>query len=102
MGNNPDTAVANDKFHPLPNVTKLQGGGSLRPAVNGDSTVHDRGPDLDPSPIEMDEGLLVGRDVEVLRKHPFSGGRSKLNVSLTNQLGAVQTQPADEVIHDFR
>ena len=102
MGNNADTAVTNDKFHPLANVTKLQGGGSLRPAVNGDSTVHDRGPDLDPSPIEMDEGLLVGRDVEVLRKHPFSGGRSKLNVSLTNQLGAVQTQPADEVIHDFR
>src|SRR5207245_1409198 len=98
MGNNADTAVANDKFHPLPNVTKLQRGGSLQPAVNGDSTVHDRGPDLDPSSLEMDEGLLVGRDVEVLRKHAFGGGRSQLNFSLTNHLGAMQTQPADEVI----
>ena len=50
----------------------------------------------------MDEGLLVGRDVEVLRENAVGRSRSKLNFSLTNQLGAVQTQPADEVIHDFR
>src|SRR5439155_4914661 len=102
MGNNADTAVTNDKFHPLANVTKLQGDGSLQPAVNGDSTVYHRGPDLDPSSSEVDEGLLCGRDVEVLREIADGRGRSKLNFSLTNQLGAVQTQPADEVIHDFR
>src|SRR5882672_3359258 len=49
----------------------------------------------------MDKRLLIGRDIEVIGKDSISGSRSKLDVGLFDDFGAVLAQTADNVIDDL-
>src|SRR5438128_11927272 len=101
MRNHPDTAMAYDKFTPLPHVAELQRGGRPRPAVNRDAAVHDRGPRLNPFLVEMDEGLLIRRDVKSFGKDPVRRSGSELRFSLAHQFRPVQTQMSNQAVHHF-
>ncbi len=93
-----DALVADDDLHAFLHAVEFGRLRPLRDRIDNDGAVHQRRLDFHFAIFQLNESLLVGRDVKSLRINAVGWRRGQLHTLSFHHLGAVLPEPQDEFV----